>query len=103
MAESVYEIMVKIGVTGGAMTALEAIGTKLGLLHTQVGGITTGIGNWGKALAGVGAIFAGGEIVKGLVDIAKHGGEVNHQLALMKIGGMNPADIATAKSAAAAP
>jgi len=62
-------------------------------LHSQVAGIGAGIGGWGVALGAVGAVLAAGAIAEGLLVIAKHGGEVNHQLELMKTAGMTVVEV----------
>lgn len=62
-------------------------------VHARVGEIEKGFGRWSLAIGGIGAIMAGGAIFGGMVKLAERGSEVNHQLELMKLQGMQVADI----------
>jgi hypothetical protein len=92
MADS-YRIGVSIALANGVSPVLAIITRDLLGMGKLVGQVEKGFLSWGKALGAVGAVFATGAIIRGLIDIAKHGGEVNHQLELMKIAGMDNADI----------
>lgn len=89
----VYRIGVSIGLVNNVSSVLAIISRDLLGLQAPLGQITKGFEAWKPALLGVVGVLAGGKIVEGLVDIAKHGGEVNHQLELMKIAGMTNADM----------
>lgn len=62
-------------------------------VHAKVGQIEKGFSRWALAIGGMGAIMAGGAIFGGMVKLAEHGAEVNHQLELMKLQGMQIAEI----------
>lgn len=83
--ETVYEMMVKIGLEHSVlMSGLTAIGTKLGSLHNVSKDIATSIGGWGPAITAAGAALVAAGLLDGFLAIGKAGGEVNHQLNLMK-------------------
>lgn len=84
----VYKIGVSIALSNGVSPILAIIGKDLVGLNTSIKKIEQNFGGWAIAIGAVGALLAGGAIVHGLVAIAKHGGEVNHQLEMMKTAGM---------------
>jgi hypothetical protein len=96
----VYRIGVSLVMTHNVTQALALIGPQLLGMHTTVQGINQNFAGWATALGGVAGVLAGGAIAKGLIDIAKHGGAVNHELELMKIAGMSVAEIQSASAQA---
>ena len=96
----VYRIGVSILATNGVSPVLATIGSQMRGIHSQVLGIGSGIGGWGIALGAVGGVLAAGAIAKGLVVLARHGGDVNHQLELMKTAGMSVAETQASMSQA---
>jgi hypothetical protein len=88
-----YKIGVSIALANGVSPVLATIMRDLAGLGTRIKSVEAGFGGWKTALGGVAAVLATGEIVKGVIAIAKAGGEVNHQLELMKIAGMDNANI----------
>src|ERR1700730_7284562 len=88
-----YKIGVSIALANGVSPVLATIMRDLAGLGTRIKSVEAGFGGWETALGGVAAVLATGEIVKGVIAIAKAGGEVNHQLELMKIAGMDNANI----------
>jgi hypothetical protein len=99
MAE-VYEMLMKIGLDNKASAGLLAISNQLMAIESVVGRITAGIGGWKLAVAAVGSVLIGGAMVKGLETIAEAGGDVNHQLELMKQAGVSIHDQQIAMQAA---
>src|SRR5258708_2825391 len=90
MAETVYEMMAKIGLDHSqVMLGLAAISSRLTGLHSQVG-------NLKLAFTALGSALVVTELVKGFDAIAKAGGAVNHQLNMMKSIGMTAAETAAA-------
>ena len=89
----VYRIGVSIIANNGVSPVLTTIAGQMRGINALTSTIGSGIGGWGAALVAVGGVLAAGAIVKGLVEIAKAGGEVNHQLELMKTAGMSAAEI----------
>jgi hypothetical protein len=96
----VYKIGVSIALSNGVSPILAIIGKDLVGLNTSIKKIEQNFGGWAIAIGAVGALLAGGAIVHGLVAIAKHGGEVNHQLEMMKTAGMAFAETQDAKAQA---
>jgi hypothetical protein len=92
MAEN-YRIGVSIALANGVSPVLAVIMRDLAGVGRRIDQIGAGFGGWSKALGGVAAILGGSAMIGGLIAIAKHGGDVNHQLELMKIAGMDNADI----------
>lgn len=87
---AVYSMMAKIGLDATALMAgLTLFGLKLTSLTAQTEYL-------GIALKGLGSALAVVAIVKGFEDIAKAGGEVNHQLNMMKSNGMTSVETAAA-------
>lgn len=96
MADNVYEMMAKIGLDATALMAgLSLIGIKLGSLTGNVEALSIAMKGLGAAIVVVG-------IVKSLEDIAKAGGEVNHQIEMMKSIGMTSAETVSAMAQAQA-
>lgn len=89
----VYKIGVSIALANGVSSVLAIIGRDLLGLDTSIAKVEKSFGRWGLAIGGVAAILGGSAMVKGLASLAKHGGEVNHQLELMKIAGMQNSEI----------
>src|SRR5882724_9291546 len=88
-----YRIGVSIALANGVSPVLAIIGRDLLGLNTSIRRIEGAFGGWVTALGGVAAILGGTALVGGMVALAKHGGDVNHQLELMKIAGMDNAEI----------
>jgi hypothetical protein len=88
-----YKIGVSIALANGISPVLAIITRDMLGLGRKIGDIEKGFGGWSKALVGVATVLGGTAMIGGLVALAKHGGEVNHQLELMKIAGMDNADI----------
>lgn len=99
MAE-VYELLAKIGLKNEVSSGLLLISSQMMNIHGIVQKIEAGFGGWKLALGLVGGVLIGGTIIKGLEDIAKAGGAVNHQLELMKVAGMSTTEIQEALAAA---
>jgi hypothetical protein len=89
----VYRIGVSIALANGVSPVLAIISRDLLGLKAPIKDIEGLFSGWNKALLGVGAILGGSLMIDGLVKIAQHGGVVNHQLELMKIAGMDNAEI----------
>jgi hypothetical protein len=89
----VYKIGVSIALANGVSSVLAIIGRDLLGLNTSIAKVEKSFGRWGLAIGGVAAILGGSAMLKGLAGLAKHGGEVNHQLELMKIAGMQNGEI----------
>lgn len=96
----VYKIAVKIALTNGMSPILAIISRDLLGVHSKVKDIEKNFGGWAKAIGGTAAIMGGVAIIGGLVKIAKHGADVNHQLNLMKIQGMQVGEIQLASAKA---
>jgi hypothetical protein len=88
-----YKIGVSIALANGVSPILAIIGRDLVGLNTSIAKIEKGFSGWAVAIGGVAAILGGSAMIGGLVALAKHGGDVNHQLELMKIAGMGNAEI----------
>jgi hypothetical protein len=88
-----YKIGVSIALANNVSPVLGIIMRDLAGLGRRIDQIGTGFGGWSKALGGVAAVLGGTAMIGGLIALAKHGGDVNHQLELMKIAGMDNADI----------
>jgi hypothetical protein len=88
-----YRIGVSIALANGVSPVLAIIGRDLLGLAPTIKGIEKNFAGWATALGGVAAILGGSAMIGGLVALAKHGGDVNHQLELMKIAGMDNAEI----------
>ena len=89
----VYRIAVSIALSNGVSPVLAIIGRDLLGLKTSIGQVEQGFSKWATAIGGVAAVLGGSMMLKGLEDLAKHGGDVNHQLELMKIAGMENGEI----------
>jgi hypothetical protein len=88
-----YRIGVSIALANGVSPVLAIIGRDLLGLRSTIRGIEAAFGGWATAIGGVAAILGGSAMIGGLVAIAKHGGDVNHQMELMKAAGMGNAEI----------
>ncbi len=89
----VYRIGVSIALANGVSPVLAIIGRDLLGLGSTIRGIENNFKGWATALGGVAAILGGSVMLGGLAKLAEHGGDVNHQLELMKIAGMQNAEI----------
>jgi hypothetical protein len=89
----VYKIAVRIALANGMSPVLAIISRDLLGVHARVRDIEKSFGRWALAAGGGGAIMAGGAIIGGLARMAERGSEVNHQLELMKLQGMQVAEI----------
>jgi hypothetical protein len=88
-----YKIGINIALANGVTPVLAVISRGLLGLNTQIATVQKGFTGWGVALGGVAAILGGAAMVKGMLALAEHGKDVNHQLELMKIAGMDNAEI----------
>ena len=98
----VYKIQAVIGLTNNLSPVLAIIAKDFLKLAGVVNGIEKGILGWKGALVGVAGAFALRDVVKGFEAIAKAGGDVNHQLELMKGAGFSEAGQQLAMKAAMA-
>lgn len=89
----VYKIGVSIALANGVSSVLAIIGRDFLGLNASIAKVEKSFGRWGLAIGGVASILGGTAMTKGLISLAKHGGEVNHQLELMKIAGMQNGEI----------
>ena len=96
----IYKIGVRIALANGMSPVLAIIAKDLLGIHTKVSDIEKGFGRWGLAVGGVAGIMGGAAILGGLAAIAKGGEDVNHQLELMKLQGMQFSEIQQAASRA---
>jgi hypothetical protein len=87
-----YKIGVSIALANGVSPVLAIITKDLLALNAPISKIEQAFSGWKTALLGVAAIGTAA-VVEGLIKIAEHGGEVNHQLEMMKLAGMSNADI----------
>jgi hypothetical protein len=71
-------------------------------VHAKVGDIERDMRRWALAAGGAAGILGGTAIAAGLVKLAEHGSEVNHQLELMKLQGMEVAEVHQSMAAAMA-
>ncbi len=88
-----YRIGVSIVLANGVSPVLAIIARDMLGLRAPIGAIERSFGRWTTAIGATAAILGGSAIIGGLAAIAKHGGAVNHQLELMKIAGMDNAEI----------
>jgi hypothetical protein len=95
-----YKIGIQLALTGGYAHQMQVLAQQFGMFHAQVGQIQQGIGRWAMALGGVAAIMGGSAILGGIKKLGDHGKEVNHQLELMKIKGMEVGEIQRANAKA---
>lgn len=91
----VYKIGVAIGLTNNVSSVLAIIGRDLLGLGVKIKDVEGNFKGWTKAIGGVAGILGGSDMISGFVALAKHGADVNHQLELMKIGGMQVQEIQT--------
>lgn len=101
-AVDAFKIAVSIGLTNTLTPALTNIASQAIGANNAVNLLNKSLGRLQLAGIGLGAIFASTSIFRGMQALAKHGADVNHQLELMKIAGMQNADIQRAMSAATA-
>ena len=104
MASEVYEILMKIGITGEVLTSLKNISGGMTDIHEKVGATSRDFTNLGLVMAsagrlGMAAFELGGAIFWGLDAISKKGDEVFHTF--NKIKAVYP-DITTEAMTAAA-
>jgi hypothetical protein len=95
----VYRIGVSIVLTNSITPALTAITGQLIGANNATTLLNANLRRLGAAAAGAAAILGGVAIFKGLASLAEHGAEVNHQLELMKIAGMQNKEIQDALGA----
>ncbi len=95
-----YRIGVSIALANGVSPVLAVIARDLLGVQASIGAITKGFQAWKPAILAAVGVIAAGRMVEGLTVIAKAGGEVNHQLELMKIAGMANSEIQTSMSQA---
>jgi len=88
-----YRIGVSIVLANGVSPVLALIGRDLAGLRPTIAGIESDFKGWSTAILGVAGILGGTAMIGGLAAVAKHGGDVNHQLELMKLAGMDNAEI----------
>lgn len=87
MAE-VYEMMMKLGLSGTAMADLTGVAQALGRMHTTVGSIGKGFEHWGIALGAVGSIIGGAMILGALERVVKEAKSFSDELIKIKgLGG----------------
>jgi hypothetical protein len=84
MAETVYEMMMHIGLHGGAMSGLQAISRELRSIHLKTGELETGIAKLGPAFALVAGALGAGLVVGAIVDIMKKTEALSDQLVKLK-------------------
>src|SRR6266478_3755036 len=96
----VYRIGIAIAMTGPIQSQIAALGRQLLGIHVTAGQVTNQFGRWATALGGVAAIMGGSAILGGIMKLGEHGKEVNHQLELMKIKGMEVGEIQQANAKA---
>src|SRR5258708_4914704 len=65
----VYEMMMKIGLHGGALTDLTIVAERLTRIHRLSEQVTSSFSRWHTALLGVGSLLAGTMIVGGIEKI----------------------------------
>src|SRR5580700_6231828 len=96
----VYKIAVSIALANGMSPVLAIISRDLLGVHAKVGEIESGMRRWALAAGGAAGVLGGVAIASGLVKLAEHGAEVNHQLELMKLQGMDVAEVHQSMAAA---
>jgi hypothetical protein len=95
-----YRVGIEILMQGPIQQQLAALGTRMLGLHTTATQVTNQFNRWATALGGVAAIIGGSAILGGILKLGEHGKEVNHQLELMKIKGMEIGEIQQANAKA---
>ncbi|UGY03278.1 hypothetical protein [Bradyrhizobium quebecense] len=95
-----YRVGVTIALTNGVSPILSTIMADLLRVERQIGKVSSLFNTWKPAIIAAGAALAGGELIKGLHEVVKAGGDVNHQLELMKIAGMSNTEVQTSMATA---
>lgn len=95
-----YKIAVHIALTNGMSSVLAKLSKEILGINTKVKDIEKTFGKWSYAVGGTAAIMGGVAIFGGLFKVAKAGSEVNHELELMKIQGMQVTEIHEASAKA---
>lgn len=96
----VYQIGISIAMQNGVSAVLGVIQKDLLKLNEGVMRATEGFGRLKLAIAGATGIVVGVEVLKGLDHLSRSGEKYTHQLELMKIAGMQFAEVQSAISAA---
>ena len=96
----VYKIAVSIALANGMSPVLAIISRDLLGVHAKVGQIEKDMRRWALAAGGAAGVIGGAALIGGLAKLAEHGAEVNHQLELMKLQGMDVADVHLGMAAA---
>lgn len=89
----VYKIAVRIALTNDMSPVLAIISRDLLGVNAKVRDIEKGFGRWAQVAGGAAAVLGGVAIISGMAKLAERGSEVNHQLELMKLQGMQVAEI----------
>lgn len=95
-----YKIAVNIALTNGMSSVLAKLSKDLLGINTKVKDVEKNFAKWAYAVGGTAAIMGGAAIFGGLFKMAKAGSEVNHELELMKIQGMQVKEIHEASAKA---
>lgn len=90
---AVYDVAVRMTLEGGLAGALAVITSHMIGMRSHTAAIQQGFESWRPALLGVVGIFAGGAIVKGLMDIAASADKVYDRFAQMRMQGQSWTDI----------
>lgn len=89
----VWKIGVAMSLTNGMSPVIAVIAKDVLGLKGKVKDVETAFKSWKPAIAGALSILAGGAMIGAVAKLAKAGGDVNHQLELMKAAGMKNAEI----------
>ncbi len=95
-----FKIGVSIILTNSIAPALSAIAAQFVGINNTVNMLNANLGRLKQVAAGAAGVLGGVMIFKGMAKLAEHGAEVNHQLELMKIAGMQNAEIQDSLAAA---
>jgi hypothetical protein len=89
-----YKIAIAIGLTNNVSPILAIIAKDMvGLSKGAIKDVESGILGWGRVMAVVAGAAGIDLMVSGFARIVKAGGEVNHQIELMKLAGMSMGEI----------
>jgi hypothetical protein len=88
-----YKIAVSIVLANGVSSVLNTISQQMLGLNTTVGQVNNNFARMAQVIGGVAAVMGGVEIFRGMAGLVEHGSEVNHQLELMKVQGMEVKEI----------
>lgn len=88
----VYKIGIAIALSDGWAAPLSMLSHRLTGVHKSVKEIEGGFGRWKLAIGGAAAVFAGSALIKGMISLAEHAKEFNHELAKTRALGI-PANL----------